>query len=322
MKCVLVVALLAIAVSARSVDDDLALFDDFKNTYGRKYAPSEDVHRFNCFRRNLVLIDERNARGAEQHGVNQFTDLCPEEFAHYYLGFKMSNSTRPDHKHVPHVAMPAGPSSVDWRTKGAVTPIKNQGMCGSCWSFSATGNMEGQWFLGGHTLVGLSEEELVQCDHDNCFGCRGGLMDNAFDWVVQNGGIDSESDYPYTSGGGITGTCDNGKLSNHVAKITGHYDIPSNEGQMSDYLAQHGPVSIAVDAMSWQTYTGGIMQNCMGTQLDHGVLAVGYDKSWSTPYWIVKNSWGTSWGENGYIRLQYGTNQCNLDAQPSSSIVG
>jgi C1A family cysteine protease len=238
-----------------------------------------------------------------------------------YLGYKKVNAT---YKHsVAYVAAPAvGDSkSVDWRTKGAVTPVKNQGQCGSCWSFSSTGNMEGQWFLTNNQLVGLSEEELCQCSNNGNEGCNGGLMDLAFEWVVSNGGLNTEAAYPYTSGDGITGECNEAKKRVHVAQLTGHTDLPSDETQMGNWVYTNGPLSIAVDASSgWQSYTGGIMRNCYGTQLDHGVLVVGFDDAHSPPYWIVKNSWAASWGENGYIRLEKGTNQCGLNQDPSSSI--
>eukprot|EP00178_Gracilaria_changii_P005491 TRINITY_DN1906_c0_g2_i2.p2 TRINITY_DN1906_c0_g2~~TRINITY_DN1906_c0_g2_i2.p2 ORF type:complete len:281 (+),score=49.67 TRINITY_DN1906_c0_g2_i2:33-845(+) len=252
-------------------------------------------------------------------GINQFADLCADEFKSHH-NLRIGNTTNEYFKFTPaQVAAAAG--SVDWRQKGAVTAIKNQGMCGSCWSFSATGNMEGQVFLKTGTLKGLSEEELVQCSHNGDMGCNGGLMDNAFQWVIQNNGIDSESDYPYTSGSGRTGTCDNSKLKNVAAKISSYKNVMHSEAEMKAFVSSSGPLSIAVDAASgWQTYMGGIMKNCYGRSLDHGVLIVGYDTSASTPYWIVKNSWGASWGENGYIRLEYGTDQCGLTGSPCSSV--
>jgi len=380
-----VAAIFVIAASARSVDDEMKLFQDFMNTYGRKYATEEIAHKFKCFRINLRLIDERNAQGAEQHGVNQFADLCQEEFARMYLGMRgnstvtkramnvqsgssstppppappsgssttpppappsgssttpppappsgssttpppappstSSNSPPPSPPSSSGGDMPSDTKQVDWRTKGAVTPIKNQGNCGSCWSFSATGNMEGQWMLAGNTLVGLSEEELVQCSSSTGNeGCNGGLMDWAFEWVTSNGGIDSESDYPYTSGGGTTGTCANSKLGNKVAKFSGHTDMPKNENSMATWVYTNGPLAIGVDALTWSSYTGGIVKNCPAGQLDHGVLIVGFNDANSPPYWIVKNSWGTSWGENGYIRLEKGTDQCGLTQAASSAI--
>jgi len=327
MKVAIVVfaALVAVAL-AGSVEDDRRLFADFMQTYGRHYLPSEEAHRFMCFRENLQLIEQRNAagHGVERHGINQFADLCPKEFAKFYLGLRPNNQTR---KAVPAIFTPAqlveACSSVDWRTKGVVTPIKNQGQCGSCWSFSATGNMEGQWALSGKGLVSLSEEELVQCSASaGNQGCNGGLMDQAFEWVASNGGIDSEGNYPYTSGGGYTGNCINSKLSQKVAAFPSHKDLPNDEDQMAAWACTGGPIAIGVDATSWQTYTGGIMTNCQGTQMDHGVLIVGFDSTNSPPYWTIKNSWGVSWGENGYIRVEMGSDQCGLTQAPSTSIAG
>jgi len=305
-----------VAVS-RTADEEKQMFADFMQTYGRTYTPAEKVTRFNCFVGNLKLIDQRNARDTAIHGINQFTDLCPAEFAKFYLGARPSNSTR--QMAATNVAV-AACSNVDWRMKGAVTGIKNQGQCGSCWSFSATGNMEGQWMLAGHSLVSVSEEELVQCSHNGNQGCNGGWMDDAFSWVNTNGGIDSEEDYPYTSGGGITGNCINSKLANKVAHFTSYKDITQTEAAMAAQVCSSGPLSIAVDAITWSSYTGGIMTDCTGTQLDHGVLIVGFDDNNSPPYWIVKNSWGTSWGEAGYIRLGKGTDQCGLTQAPSTII--
>jgi cysteine peptidase B len=317
---VLLVGLVVVAALARTIEDEKRMFEDFKTTYGRSYAPEKEELRFECFRTNLKLIDQRNAKGAESHSVNQFADLCPIEFSQKYLGFRAANHTY-KHKHHTARAAPHAGQAVDWRTKGAVTPVKNQGQCGSCWSFSATGNIEGQWFLAGNPLVGFSEEELVQCSHNGNEGCNGGLMDLAFEWVVTNGGINTESAYPYTSGDGITGLCKTAKKSVHVGKLTGHEDVAKTETAMATFVFSHGPLSIGVDASSgWQSYSGGIMKNCYGRQLDHGVLIVGFDENHTPPYWIVKNSWAASWGENGYIRLEKGTNQCGLTMAPSSSI--
>jgi len=318
--CLLLVALVA---AKRTVEDDVRLFEDFRQTYNRQYSPSESGHRFGCFRRVLDLIDARNTKaGDERHGVNQFADMCPEEFAKHFLGYKGANSTA---KNVPRmfsaseVAVAAG-QTINWAMKGAVTPIKNQGMCGSCWTFSATGNMEGQWQIAKNMLVGLSEEELVQCSHNGGdAGCNGGLMDNAFDWVVSNGGLNSEANYPYTSGTGVTGRCKDALKTQHVITISGHVDLPNDETQMATWIYTNGPLAVAVDALTWQTYAGGIMRDCPAGQLDHGVLAVGFDDAYTPAYWIVKNSWGTSWGENGYIRIEKGLNKCGIKNAPSSA---
>eukprot|EP01012_Entosiphon_sulcatum_P014972 TRINITY_DN1_c0_g1_i1.p1 TRINITY_DN1_c0_g1~~TRINITY_DN1_c0_g1_i1.p1 ORF type:complete len:329 (-),score=60.29 TRINITY_DN1_c0_g1_i1:136-1101(-) len=321
MRAAVVVATVA-AAFARTLDEDVYLWADFKNTYNRQYATAEEPKRFRCFQQTLDTIDKLNALNKEQHGINKFSDLCADEFKVYHnakFANKTSASVAPLFSEAQVTKALA--SDVDWRQKGAVTHVKDQGQCGSCWSFSATGNMEGQWFLKKDQLVGLSEQELVSCSHNGNQGCNGGLMDYAFQWVHQNNGIDSESDYPYVSGTGNTGTCDNSKLGKSVATFSSYTDVSKNEDQMLAWLSQDGPLSIAVDAqMGWQTYRGGIMSTCSGTQLDHGVLAVGYGAG-ATPYWIVKNSWGTSWGESGYIRLQYGTNQCGLNQMPSSAQV-
>jgi len=291
-------------------------FQDFKRTYGRSYSPEEETQRFTCFTENLAIIAKRNAEDpSAMHGINQFTDLCAAEFAKIYLGFRPSNNTGKATKAAPAVEKTC--TSIDWRTSGIVTPVKNQGQCGSCWSFSATGNMEGQWAKAKGNLVSLSEEELVQCSASaGNQGCNGGLMDSAFEWVIENGGIDSEANYPYTSGGGVTGKCKDALKRQKVASFSTHKDLPNDEKEMAAWVCENGPLSIAVDALSWQTYTGGVMTKCGGTALDHGVLIVGFSETSSPPYWIIKNSWGTSWGESGYIRVEMFKNECGLNQSP------
>jgi len=296
-------------------------FTLYKTLYAKQYSSAaEETHRYECFLNVTSTIAKLNARNKEVHGWNDYTDLCPEEFEIYH------NAKFTAIQQGPNVvqAVPSGEApldSIDWRTKGAVTPVKNQGQCGSCWTFSATGAMEGVHFLAKQQLVGLSEEELTQCAKSAGDGCQGGWMDKAIEWVVTNRGIDSETDYPYTSGTGITGLCKEDKRTKYVASFSKVVEIAHTEVAIADYLAKSGPVSIGVDASSgWQTYAGGIMRDCFGTQIDHGVLAVGYGSSGATPYWIVKNSWGRSWGESGYIRLEKGTNQCGIKSSPCSAI--
>jgi cysteine peptidase B len=321
MKTVFVLA--AIVVVAMAAEADYAkMFQDFKVKFGRVYASeSENARRFQAFVENMKTAERLQAANPlATFGVNEFSDISAAEFKvrHNADKYYARVANKPGPEPIKTVGLPP---SVDWRQKGAVTYVKNQGQCGSCWSFSTTGSIEGQWFLAGNTLTALSEQELVSCDTIDQ-GCNGGLMDDAFDWLVQyrNGQIVTESSYPYVSGGGNVPSCD---LSGKVvgAKIAGHQDIAHDETTMGNWVAKGGPLSIAVDATSWQTYTGGIMTNCQSVQLDHGVLIVGFQGSGSIPYWIIKNSWGASWGESGYIRVQFGTDQCLITKYPTTSIV-
>ena len=292
------------------------LWKNFKQTHRKEYDPSEESRRYGIFMENMVeasALEKRNPRA--QYGMSPFADMTKEEF-------KSRHSLRvPKRKQKSEVMFSAAEvkaalvTSVDWRSKGAVAPVKDQGQCGSCWAFSSTGGIEGAWQLAGNSLTSVSEQELVSCDKVDS-GCQGGLMDNAYSWLKskQGGSIVTEAAYPYTSGGGSTGTCKSLSGMAVGATISGHTDVTNSEDQMAAWTAKNGPLPIAVDAQSgWQTYTGGILSSCSGKQLDHGVLAVGLEAG---KYWIVKNSWGSSWGESGYIRLKYGTKQCGLNLSP------
>ncbi len=201
------------------------------------------------------------------------------------------------------------PESIDWVQRGAVTPVKNQGQCGSCWSFSTTGAMEGAYFVAYNNLVSFSEQELVDCDNVDK-GCNGGLMDNAFKWVEKNGGLCSENDYKYNSGTTKkAGSCDKSCSNIKNSEIKNYYDVPvkSDESMMEALAGQ--PVAIAIQAnqKDFQLYKSGVFTGSCGTRLDHGVLAVGYGSLDGEDYYKVKNSWGTTWGDNGYILLGRGS---------------
>jgi C1A family cysteine protease len=293
------------------------LWKQFKENYTEHPSNANDAQtRYDKFKANVKIIDEHNAKQLSYTlGVNEFADLSWDEFASAHLGYNAGSRFGSSAK-VPFPEIADVADSIDWVSKGAVTPVKNQQQCGSCWAFSTTGALEGAYFVASGKLESLSEEDLVQCDHNGDQGCSGGLMDNAFSWVSQNG-ICSEKSYPYTSGSGRTGTCQKG--CSPVVTITGHTDVPArNEDALKAAVSKH-PVSVAIEAdkSAFQLYRSGVLDSSScGTNLDHGVLVVGYGTD-GKDYWKVKNSWGASWGEEGYIRMVRNKNMCGISQQAS-----
>ncbi|CAM38321.1 cysteine peptidase A (CPA) [Leishmania braziliensis MHOM/BR/75/M2904] len=317
-----------IARTLHGIDDEVASahFMHFKKQHGKSFGEEAvEGHRFNAFKENMQTAVYLNAQNPHAHYdvSGKFAALTPQEFAKQYLNPDYYTRQLKAHKERAHVyeGVRGGLSAVDWREKGAVTEVKDQGLCGSCWAFSAIGNIEGQWALSGNTLVSLSEQMLVSCDTVD-MGCNGGLMDQAWAWIIKNhsGAVYTEVSYPYTSGDGSTASClSTGKVG---ARISGQVSLPQDEDAIEAWLEKNGPISIAVDATTWQLYFGGVVSNCFAYNLNHGVLLVGYNNSANPPYWIVKNSWGTSWGEHGYIRLAKGSNQCMMKDYAMSATVG
>jgi C1A family cysteine protease len=299
-------------------------FTHWAKFHGKVYTQTERDYRNSVFNTNLERIYLHNTLGNStwSMAVNKFADMTPHEWSSKYLGLSKNTYANRTYSFVKPVALPA---SIDWTVKGAVTPVKDQGQCGSCWAFSATGALEGAWFLKNGSLYNVSEQQLVDCSTaEGNEGCNGGLMDDAFQYVIDNG-LTTDAAYPYTATG--PNACQaKGKLT--VVKATGFTDVvPNSETALMSALTEQ-PVSVAVEADqgSFQFYSSGVMTKSCGTQLDHGVLAVGYGTLDGQDYYKVKNSWGEDWGMKGYILLGRGTafgaqGQCGIQMAASFPVV-
>jgi len=319
MQSISVLAVLALAFSCTLALDHWNLW---KEVHNKQYSSFAESLRRSIWESNLKIVQQHNLEadlGIHTYtlGMNAYADLTLDEFVKQMNGYNYSmRGERSTHHHSfiynPDMVVA---DDVDWRTKGYVTPVKDQGQCGSCWAFSSTGSLEGQHFKKAGQLVSLSEQNLVDCSRkQGNMGCNGGLMDYAFTYIKVNNGIDTESSYKYEA---RDNTC-RFKAADVGATDTGFVDIKSkSEAALQQAIATVGPISVAIDAShsSFQLYKSGVYNEprCSQTQLDHGVLAVGYGSDGGKDYYIVKNSWGTSWGDKGYIMMTRNkNNQCGI----------
>jgi len=311
---------LVVLVSAFTEQEYQDEFTSWMVKFEKTYAPEEFFYRFDVFKANMDFVDTHN-KGNFTYKVelNQFADLTRGEFKLIYLGY------RPELERGPRIAKtlqdlpqpstyPSG--SLDWTQKGAVTGVKNQGNCGSCWAFSTTGSMEGVIQIHFGHLTSLSEQQLVDCatSYGN-MSCNGGSMDRAFKYAEANG-LCTEAAYPYT---GVGGTCKSSSCAVSAnSKITSYTDVVHTENALGA-ASDLEPVSVAIEAdqAGFQFYQSGVFSGVCGQNLDHGVLVVGYGDSGTTPYWKVKNSWGTTWGMQGYILIIRNQDECGIANEPS-----
>jgi len=305
-----------------------ATWVSWKQKWGKSYGTSsDDSYRKSVFANHYAYINEHNAEMKAKYGdhpdnhilgLTQFADLPNDEFRVKFTGLKTKNTFKANQtRTLPTDNLPA---AVDWRKNGAVTPVKNQGQCGSCWTFSATGAMEGSYYNKFGRLESFSEQQFVDCVKTNgCDGCNGGLMDEVFKYSKNHDNM-FEAEYSYQ---GRNGSCK--QKDGSGIRVKNYYDVPANNADQLKAALAKTTVSVAVDGASvgFQLYFGGVVEILCGSDLDHGVLAVGYDHSWLWgDYFIVKNSWGSWWGESGYIRIHNNgkkndANTCGIAAQPS-----
>ncbi|KAI3698519.1 hypothetical protein L2E82_42129 [Cichorium intybus] len=308
---------IGIASSIDFTEEDLTTDERLWDLYERwrsHHTVSRDLgekrKRFNVFKYNVQYIHKVNQMDKPYKlKLNKFADMTNHEFKtgfdskiQHFRALQGERRTTPFR----HEKTTDPPPSIDWRQKGAVNPIKNQGHCGSCWAFSTIVGVEGINKIKTNQLVSLSEQELVDCDQSDNHGCDGGLMENAYEFIKENGGVTTEQIYPYFA---RNGRCDTSKRNSPVVKIDGFETVPANDENALLKAVANQPVSIAIDAggLNFQFYSEGVFNGICGTELNHGVAIVGYGTTQEgMNYWIVRNSWGTGWGEQGYIRMHRG----------------
>ena len=281
----------------------------------------EFVERFKYFKDSLAAIAKLNANEDDpaEYAINHLADLSPEEFKQL-RGYQKNDEEllEVDFAEIPDIELP---ESFDWRDHNAVTPVKNQGGCGSCWAFSVVGNIEGQYAIKHKKLVSFSEQEVLSCSGTPCQ--RGNTLAAAYETVEKLGGIETEQSYPYVSEHGVNYPC-KFKKNEVVGKVSGFKLLSSNEDDMAKWLVQNGPIAVAVDASGMQGYKSGIYKpsnNPCSDRVDHGVLVVGFGVKDGTKYWIIKNSWGEGWGMDGYIFLERGVGACSVNSEPFSGTI-
>lgn len=313
------------------------LFDDFCRTHNKTYNSTELQHRLQVFKTNLGNIFHLKSRekSTAEYAVNKFADLTDHEFAQHFFGHRheteeeLQSAAPLETSDIKSVALPRG--GIDWRNFGAVTPVKSQGHCGSCWAFATSANIESVWKIkkggGSNQSFDLSPQHLVDCVDGNN-GCHGGSVVRALDAVKKFGGLHRWSDYPYIAKKNNQCLSDSiGKIKTPTVYINGSVRLPADEDAIAQYVLQNGPVSVGVNAAPWRFYKSGILKLSADAcdpdkdAINHAVLLVGFATENAQPYWIIKNSYGADWGEHGYIKLARGFNTCGIKHRVKAPII-
>ncbi|XP_020089331.1 fruit bromelain-like [Ananas comosus] len=288
-------------------DPMMKRFEEWMAQYGRVYNDNDEkMRRFQIFKNNVNHIETFNNHSENSYtlGINQFTDKTNNEFISQYTGVSLPLNIETELvESFDDVDISAVAQSIDWRDYGAVTSVRNQGSCGSCWAFSAIATVEGIYKIKTGYLVSLSEQEVLDCAVS--YGCKGGWVDKAYDFIISNNGVTSAAYYPYQ---GYKGTCAANSVPNS-AYITGYTYVQRNNERSMMYAVSKQPIAALIDASgnNFQYYRGGVYSGPCGTSLNHAITIIGYGQDSSgTKYWIVRNSWGSSWGERGYVRMARG----------------
>ena len=329
MNKILLVLVLALVVCQTDLDSLIfQQFQKFIKKYQKKYESiNEFLARYEVFRRNVMdTFKEENSLYTT--GITKFSDLTKQEFAKIYLNLNYDAIAMANFDPTIVKVSNAAPAAYDWRDYGRVSPVKDQGSCGSCWAFATIANLEGLYYAKKGVMKIFSEQMLVDCDTSDS-GCNGGLMEYAFTWLKKNG-VMLQSDYPYR---GTKGTCRSDKTKYVDMTVTGYKKLgssystwsPVDEDEIKEFLYETGPLAIALNADPLQTYSSGILDvtsaRCPTSGINHAVTLVGYGTQNNVAYWIVKNSWGTNWGEKGYFRIRRGNGTCGVNCYITTGTV-
>jgi C1A family cysteine protease len=325
MRVLLVLATIMAMAFAMKTASQSMIYSEFKN-FALKYNKTYDTPQIQQQAMEIYVMNKKIAAELQAlnpkatFGDSPFMDIHPDEFARthlmpkeIYADFTIDPAVDPvmDASEFMLEDPSAMPTEYDWRSKGAVTPVYNQMECGSCWAFSATEEIESMNQIKGFGLNSESMQQIVSCD-TTAYGCQGGWTYAAYEYVMSVNGIEKYSDYPYTSGSGNSGTCqfNAADIQEDIASWS-YVTQNDDETAMQNFVYTEGPLSVCVDASSWQTYSGGVITNC-GNQIDHCVQITGFSSQSGTPAWNVRNSWGTTWGNQGYLYVERGQNMCSI----------